>query len=353
MTTGSRLTSLEVASGLVFGFVPPEPMPKLEPARTPREALDEAILPALLRPPCLTSFSGGRASSAVLAAAVRLARREGLELPVPATNRFDGALDRDALAMQERVVVHLGLKEWVRLDFSDELDLVGPVALRVLRRHGLLWPFHTHFSKPLLDWALGGSLITGLGDRNALGEPGALLRRDPGPLRWLRPSAQLEIRDRWSVDSSLRPRAGRHRFAWWRRLRQVRIGIDSLRRLGAELRVEVLHPFIDAGFSAALGALPPRRRAVAGLFGDLLPAELLERRATSPHEVAFWGSRSRALVENWQGEGVDADLVDVDELRRQWSLSRPDPRTFLLLQSVALEREQRSSPVSLASAAAL
>ena len=115
----------------------------------------------------------------------------------------------------------------------------------------------------------------------------------------------------------------------------------------------MLHPFIDAGFSAALGALPPRRRSVADLFGDLLPAELLERRAAPPHEDAFWGSKSRALVENWQGEGVDADLVDVDELRRQWSLSRPDPRTFLLLQSVALEHELGSSPVRLASAAAL
>ena len=71
-------TQLEVACGMVFGFTPPESLP--EPAADPLEALEEAILPALQRAPCLVSFSGGRDSATVLAAAVRLARREGLEL---------------------------------------------------------------------------------------------------------------------------------------------------------------------------------------------------------------------------------------------------------------------------------
>jgi hypothetical protein len=340
-----RSTPLEVASGLVFGFAPPEPLPAPQITLSARQALEQAILPALLRPPCLMSFSGGRASSAVLAVAVLLARREGLELPVPATNRLDGVAGRNERAMQERVIVHLGLMEWVRLDFSNELDLVGPVAMRVLREHGLLWPFHTHFSRPPIEWASGGSLITGLGDRNALGEPGALLRRDPGPLRWLRPDAQVEVRKRWKADAGSRPHAREQRFAWWRRLRQVRLGIESLQRLGAELRVEVCHPLIDPIFSRALGALPPHRRSATGLFGDLLPRELLAPRAAPPHEDAFWRRHSRALVENWHGEGVDTSLVDIDELRHQWLLPRPDPRTFLLLQSVALERETRSSSV--------
>ena len=343
MTTDYRPTPLEVASGLVFGFAPPEPLPAPQIALSARQTLEQAILPALLRPPCLMSFSGGRASSAVLAAAVLLARREGLELPVPATNRFDGAPRGDETAMQERVIVHLGLTEWVRLDFSDELDLVGPVALRVMREHGLLWPFHTHFSRPLIEWASGGSLITGLGDRNALGEPGALVSRNPGPLRWLRPTVQVEVRKRWKKDAGSRPPAREQRFAWWRRLRQVRLGIESLRRLGAELRVEICHPLIDPVFSTALAALPPHRRSATRLFGDLLPRELLAPRAAPPHEGPIWRRHSRGLVANWQGDGVDTGLVDVDELRQQWLLPRPDPRTFLLLQSVALERETGSS----------
>jgi hypothetical protein len=353
MTTGYRPTPLEVASGLVFGFGPPEPLPTPQTALSAREALEQAILPALLRPPCLMSFSGGRASSSVLAVAVLLSRREGLELPVPATNRLDGVFRRDETAMQERVIVHLGLTEWVRLDFSDELDLVGPVALRVLREHGLLWPFDIHFSRPPIEWASGGSLITGLGDRNALGEPGALLRRDPGPLRWLRPAAQVEVRKRWRADAGSRPHARERRFAWWWCLRQVRLGIESLRRLGAELRVEVCHPLIDPSFSKALGALPPHRRSATRLFGDLLPRELLALRAAPPCENNLWRSHSRGLVENWQGEGVDTGLVDIELLRREWLLPRPDPRTFLLLQSVALERETRSSSVRLLAAGAL
>jgi hypothetical protein len=350
VTTGYRPTPLEVASGLVFGFAPPEPLPAPQIALSARQALEQAILPALLRPPCLLSFSGGRASSAVLAVAVLLARREGLELPVPTTNRLDD-VGRDETAMQERVIVHLGLTEWVRLDFSDELDLVGPVAMRVLRDHGLLWPFQTHFSRPPIEWASGGSLITGLGDRNALGEPGALLRRDPGPLRWLRPAAQVEVRKRWTADAGSRPPASEQRFAWWRRLRQVTLEIESLRRVGAELRVEVCHPLIDPIFSTALGALPPHRRSATGLFGDLLPREFLALRAAPPRERAFWRSHSRGFVENWQGEEVDTSLVDIDVLRHQWLLPRPDPRTFLLLQSIALQRETRSSSIPLAAAA--
>jgi hypothetical protein len=118
MTTENRPTPLEVASGLVFGFTPPDPLPAPQITLSARQALEQAILPALLRPPCLMSFSGGRASSAVLAVAVLLARREGLELPVPATNRLDGVAGRNERAMQERVIVHLGLTEWARLASS-------------------------------------------------------------------------------------------------------------------------------------------------------------------------------------------------------------------------------------------
>jgi hypothetical protein len=50
---------------------------------------------------------------------------------------------------------------------------------------------------------------------------------------------------------------------------------------------------------------------------------------------------------------VDTGLVDIELLRREWLLPRPDPRTFLLLQSVALERETRSSSVRLLAAGAL
>jgi hypothetical protein len=346
-----ELMPLEVASGLVFGFAPPvgQPASTENGAPTAREALERAILPALVRAPCLMSFSGGTASSAILAVAVQLARREGLEPPVAATNRIEGLAGAHA-ARQEEVIIRLGLTDWIRFDFNDELDLVGPVAMRVLRRHGFLWPSHAHVSMPLIEWAAGGSLITGLGQRNALGEPGGLLCRDPGPLPWLRRSAQGEVRKRWTADAASRPRTERRPAWWWAALRQVQIGIELLRRLGAELRVEVCHPLIDPVVTRALGHLPANRATSGALFGDLLPPRLLAQPPTPTHRNGFWGRHSLELTEAWNGEDVDPALVDPEALRVQWSLPRPDARTFLLLQAVALARERRTIATPVAGA---
>jgi hypothetical protein len=348
-----RLTELEVVSGLVFGFMPDgsPPADAENWALSPREALERAILPALRHPPCLMSFSGGPASSAILAVAVQLARREGLELPVPATIRINGSAAAAETARQEHVIIRLGLTDWIRFEYDDELDLVGPVAMRVLRRHGFLWPCHAHFSFPLIEWASGGSLISGLGQRNALGEPGVLLCRDPGPLPWLRPSAQREVRDRCRADVASRARAENGRAVWWARLRQVQVGIDLLQRLGAELRVEICHPLIDPAFTTALSRLPAHGATTNALFGELLMTELQSRPAMSTHTSGFWGSHSRELADTWQGEGVDSSRVAVEALQHQWSLPRPDPRTFVLLQSVALARESPAAATVAAGAA--
>ena len=135
------LSPLELSSGLVI----PERrrahrLPDLPTGTTPRAAAEAAILPALRRAPCVVSFSGGRDSSAVLALATHLARREGLPLPIPVTHRFPTAGDTQETEWQEEVVGHLGLDEWVRIEAAGDLDCVGPIATRALRRHGVLWP---------------------------------------------------------------------------------------------------------------------------------------------------------------------------------------------------------------------
>ena len=61
------------------------------------------------------------------------------------------------------MVAHLGLADWQRIEITEELDLVGPVAAAMLRRHGLLWPPNVHFLFPLLKAARGGALLTGVG----------------------------------------------------------------------------------------------------------------------------------------------------------------------------------------------
>ena len=133
------------------------------------------------------SFSGGRDSSLVLAAAANAARREGLALPVPVTNRFASVAHSHESDWQELLVAKLGLTDWVRLELSDELDVVGELATRGLRRHGLLWPFNAHFHAPLLELASGGSLLTGIGGDELLGSS-----------RWAHPLAVLS--------GSVRPR---------------------------------------------------------------------------------------------------------------------------------------------------
>jgi asparagine synthase (glutamine-hydrolysing) len=127
-----------VATGIPWGSFRTFELPP--PAPSPQAALEQSILPALARPPCGVSFSGGRDSSAVLALAAGLARREGLPLPIPVTNRFHHAPRADETAWQERVIEHVRPADWVKLDFTDELDVVGPFATGALRNHGLLWP---------------------------------------------------------------------------------------------------------------------------------------------------------------------------------------------------------------------
>jgi Asparagine synthase len=376
-----ELSPLEIATGVVLGVE--TPLVADGPRHTPVEALEAVIRPALERTPCLVSFSGGRDSSAVLAVATALARREGLPLPIPATNRFPGAPGSDEADWQERVVRHLELDDWLRLEHEDELDCVGPVAQRVLLRHGLLWPFNAHFHAPLLEAAAGGSLLTGIGgdellSASALDRAGAVLRgrarprrRDlrrlayalaPGPLRrralrrrfpgelpWLTPEAQAEFRTRWIDQAAADP------LAWGRRMRRVgarrdlRVGAASLDRLGADSRVRVAHPLSSPEFALALAALPASRRwasraeAMGVVFGRLLPADVLERSTKAHFDEAFWRAPSRAFAAGWDGGGVDPGVVDDDALRREWSSERPMAQSFLLLQSAWLARANGGS----------
>jgi Asparagine synthase len=380
-----RLSPLEVSCGLVFGLdAKKPPMPRLAAEMVAVQALEEAIRPALQRPPCLVSFSGGRDSSSVLAVATRLARREGLEPPIPATNRFRGAADADERDWQEQVVAHLELHDWVKLEFTDELDCVGPIATKILRRHGLLWPFNAHFHQPLLAAAQGGSLLTGAGGDEvlspsswtrahavltgqALPEPRDVLRvgfaLSPGPIRrrviarrmpadvlqWLHPPVQRQVISLWAAELAGEPVRWPARFRWWRRLRYVRVSLESLELLAADENVRIAHPLADARFSTALGRLPrvhrfaDRTEAMQLLFGDVLPEALVARRTKAQFDQPFWGAHSRELVDRWSGEGVDPSLVDLDVLRDMWRSESPDGRSFQLLQAVwlALDRSRQ------------
>lgn len=377
----SELTPLELASGLVLGNEPQDRRAPLD--SDPRSAMERALLKPLRRSPCLVSFSGGRDSSAVLAVATAVARREGLPLPIPATLRFGDAAASVETQWQEQVVAHLGLEDWIRLEKTDELDCVGPIATECLARHGLLWPSNAHFHAPLFAHARGGSFLTGIGGDEILDSsrwmhargvlagrvaakprdvlavglalaPPELRRlvihhRMRAPFPWLRPHALAEVERRLADDEASVP------FRWGASIRHaaaqryLRVGTHSLELLAADQDVALSHPFLDRGFVAALAALPPkqrfhsRREALDAIVGDFLPDALRSRRTKASFDGAFWHTHSRELAGRWAGEGVDTRFVEVERLREQWTSDAPDPRTYTLLQCVKVALDLRPS----------
>lgn len=373
------LSPLEIASGILFGSVPEEGRQPAPRSRSPLEALEVALLPALERPPCLVSFSGGRDSSAVLAVAVHVARRRGLPLPVPVTNVFPYAPSTRESEWQERVVAHLGLDDWLRREHEDELDIVGPVAARVLRRHGLLWPANAHFHVPLFEAASGGSLLTGVGGDEVFGlgrwaraaavlsastrptgrdalrvglallparaRAAALRRRSDLPLPWLRPAARSSAVAAWTTNAAAEPLPFPARLAWWRGLRYIGVGLASLELLAADHDVRAVHPLADRGFLAALSALGgpwgfrSRSAAMRAVFGELLPDTLYEREAKVGFDEIFWNRHCRAFAAAWRGEGVDGTLVDLDALHRIWTRGEVYGHMLTLVQAAWLAHD--------------
>jgi asparagine synthase (glutamine-hydrolysing) len=381
-----ELTPLEIACGFVMpARRPMAPLPNLARETTPRAAFELAITEALQRPPCLVSFSGGRDSSAVLAVAATVARREGLTLPVPITHRFPAAADTDESAWQEQVVTHLGLDDWVRLEVAGELDCVGPVASDVLRRHGLLWPVNAYFHVPILDAAAGGTVMSGIGGDEAFSssswarqiavltgrirpEPRDVLRvglaLSPAPVKaayirrrlpafcaWLQPEARRSAQAWVAADLAREPVRWRTRYRHLAGSAVIQAGLASLDALAQDAGAAVAHPFSDARFLAAIAAMPPDQRprsrgdALASLVGDVLPEALVRRSTKASFGEVFWGDEARSVMAGWHGEDVDPSIVNIERLRAEWSGPAPDPHTVALLQSVWLRQTQKAARV--------
>ena len=366
----------EIASGVALGLdASAEALPAAAPG-DPRVALQAVLLRALRRPPCLVSFSGGRDSSAVLAAAAAVARQQGLALPVPVTYRFAAVAEADERRWQERVVTHLGLADWERVAIASELDVLGPAAQDVMLRLGLLWPFNVHAHLPLLRRARGGTLLTGIGGdellgpstwANALGvlrarraprprdlgslgvalAPLALRRRvqrrrHPLRIPWCRPEVEAAIAAEWADWRARDPLAWNRQVARYWRSRH-RTGLTtSLALLAADSGAQGVHPFLDARVVAAtarrFGARGPadRTAAMLRLFGDLLPFDVSARGTKARFDEVFLTERSRAFAAGWDGGGVDTSLVDPERLAREWRGPRPSARSLLLMQSAWL-----------------
>lgn len=348
--------------------------PPLPRARgvSPHGALHASVLQALLAPPCFVAFSGGRDSSALLALATDVARREGLVLPVPITLRYPGAPETDETDWQERVVAHVRPEDWVRLELGDELDYLGATAQTVLRRHGVLWPMNAHVHLAYFPFTQGGSLIDGVdGDgvfswghahamnvllgrtpptRGSWRRVAALLA--PPPVRrahvrrasvaqsWLTAAAQEEFLRLVAHEVAAEPVSYEQRLHWYARSRYVGALEWTTRLLAEESNTRLVRPLLDPSFLSALAVACGRtgfrgRTAVmTWLFGEHLPADVLHRR-TKASFPNFWGAGTSRFAEQWSGDGLDTELVDLPELRRTWAEKR-DHRSIPLLQSAWL-----------------
>ena len=375
-----RPTPLEIASGIVVGTEPRRFHTHL--ASTPRSdrivplrALQAAMLPALRRTPCFVSFSGGLDSSFVLAVATGLASEHGLPAPIPCTWRFSGAPCADESQWQERVIAVLQLSVWVKMQADDDLDLVGPVAQRLLQRHGVLHPVNVHSHLPIVELAAGGSLLTGVGgDQILSGWRSGPRRSRPSSLRDVVPSpVRAFVRHRrgddaspWLHDGPSRSTLAAHlheiaaepvsfhrRVAWHSTRRDLAMTCSSLDTLAADHDVLLVNPFVDRRFVASLSQVPgirsptSRCEVLGAIAAGAVPAVAYASRTKAHFLEVFLRSPTREFVASWDGSGVDPALVDVPSLRRLWSMWPIPPATAGLVQQAWLSTH-RSAIASVA-----
>ena len=365
-----RPRPLEIVTSLPFGTDEESTRLPIRGAATPQLAIEAVIRDALSRSPCAVSFSGGRDSSAVLATAAAVARREGLPLPVPITLRFPHAPGSHESDWQEQVVRHLELPDWERIELTSELDLIGPVAQAGLRRHGLLWPPFSHFHVPIFERATGRTVLTGIGgdevvSRGALGwlrgrprtwvgrsnlrtvavvlAPEAVRRRvfaREAQVRfpWLHHHVEADVtrrRNAWRARSPDRWDAG---IAQYWRTRYTAIQVATLEQLASDAGTEVVNVFVEPSVVGAMarhfGFRGPsdRTSAMRELFGSVLPDAVVTRRGKAFFDEAYLGERSCRFAASWDGGGIDETLVDPARLAAHWRAGRPDVRSSSLLQ---------------------
>jgi hypothetical protein len=366
-----RLTPHEVALSAPLGAMTTSIPPV---GSTARVAFERAVLPALRSGACHVLFSGGRDSSFVLAVATAVARREDLPLPVPVTAQYPDQPESDESEWQALVLRHLGIEEQIVVTVHDERSFLSATCRDSLARRGLLWPAAVQ-SQPVLfkDLPSGAHVLTGEGGDGILaparGTPWhllaasrrrpsrALLRaaveslephrahaarllRDEGFGRataWLATPARVELaRDSAIARGPLRwDRSKRHLLT----LRTTHLALHNTSAGAAESGLTMSHPIADPGFVAALAAdggargFRGRTDTFRRLAADLLPDVVLARTTKARFNASRWSDTERDFARDWDGSGVDPELVDVEVLRREWLSESPVPTSKFLLHA--------------------
>lgn len=365
------LRGLELIAGFPHGR---EAVPEPQPVEHPRLELERAVREALLRPPCLVAFSGGRDSSAVLALATHIARSEDLALPVPLVLEYPGDERAGEREWQDRVLAHLGLVA-ERVDGRAGRDLLGVEGQAALRRYGVVWPPVYHDKLALLALCRGGTLMTGDGGDEVLGpqrltpltvalrrgrragrrmwiagarsiSPAAIraweAARSFQPRPWLKPSVQAQVRDLVVADVRSTPLHWGRAVRAWRYTRSTTLGVHGFSVVCSNEGVRLCQPFLDVRVVDAIaGAFGPwgtngRGDALQRLVGDLLPRSVIYRPGKATFNSVTFGPVTRAFLQAWDGTGLPADLVDAKALREEWQREVPSATTVALAQAAYL-----------------
>lgn len=311
--------------------------------------------------------------------ATHVARREGLPEPIPVTERFPGLPEADEHQWQELVIEHLHLKDWLQIDRSTDVDLLGAAARSSLLERGELWPPTLHAKAKLLEGLGRGTLLTGEGGDEVFGPRRItpllyMSLRANGPRRrdvWLSTGRALAPRVLRNAEARAASRKGSTR-EWLRsdiRSRHARLaaadiaseplrwdqsvlwlaggraaveGRHNYQVLGQEFSLDVIDPLLDTAFLGALAGfggrfgLRSRTAWMNCLFADVLPAAVLSRSSKARFNTAYFGPQSREFARSWDRGGVDSELVDTDRLRQEWLADRPAAMSASLLHAAWL-----------------
>jgi hypothetical protein len=370
--SGLDITDVEIATGGITGTAAPLAHLDGHPgAEGPLAALERACLPALQAGPCLVSFSGGMDSTLVLAAALRAARREGLPDPVPVTWRFPGVPATDETDWQERILQRLGVRDRHVLTGADELDLVGPVATRMMRTLGTYYPANLHLHLPIADLATGGSILTGMGGDqmflgpNVVARPGARRRaewlpdplrdrvrrsvgRDPYPWTTTRTSVAVQRAERAEAIRTVRAVGLADRLEWQLQRRYLAISAGDTARLGAATGVGIHHPLLDQDFLRAVLATfgdgpPPSRARMFEVMAQGCDPVVWTERPKAWFADVFLTDTARRYAAAWAARSATPPLpagVKPAALKRAWSSGTFPPASALLLQWCRLHDRQ-------------
>ena len=374
------LSPIDVYAGHPFGLGPAVTFDR-PPVDDPLEALRAALRPALERTPCLIAFSGGRDSSLLLALAADLAAREGLPAPVAITHRYPGDEPATESSWQELVMDALrrrGLPvDWECRDPGVDVDVIGPLATALLRKHRApLFPAVVGPDMLLTSAATGGALVTGDYGDEVLGGHRAVLLRSVwrrrgrqmststwsavaraaplGPVRahlirtrpidapWLRPAVQEEVRALRASEALRQPFASDASVRMVLRYRAVVLSAATFRGIASINRCHLFAPLGDPAFVDALARVGgrfgrlSRADAMRLLAGDLLPPGVHTRAQKAYFNRSRFGSATRAFAMTWNHAGIDPDLVDPEALRTEWLSDEPSIATAMLLQQAWL-----------------